>query len=45
MAEVAYARGERDRAMAVLRQSRGGFRELGAGPDEAQTSARLRLIR
>jgi hypothetical protein len=45
MAEVAYARGERDRAMAVLRQSRGGFRELGARQDEAKTSERLRLIR
>ena len=45
MAEVAYARGERDRASAVLRQSRTGFRELGARPDEEQTTTRLTLIR
>jgi tetratricopeptide (TPR) repeat protein len=45
MAEVAYARGEQDRARAVLRQSRGSFRDLGARPDADQTSARLTLLR
>jgi tetratricopeptide (TPR) repeat protein len=44
-AEVAYARGEQDRARAVLRQSRGSFRELGAAPDVDRTDARLTLLR
>jgi ATP/maltotriose-dependent transcriptional regulator MalT len=44
-AEVAYARGEQDRARSVLRQSRGSFRELGAQPDADQTAARLTLLR
>ena len=44
-AEVAYARGEQDRARSVLRQSRESFRGLGATTDANRIATRLTLLR